>query len=164
MNKEYCKEKFWQWLETLIEAPAEELKGWAPCPYAKSARQRGEITIRWLTPGIEQDQIDIWSRELVTPVMVYMFDPRDMSADYTRELVELLNRKLMPLDRVLLEDHPDDPEVLNGLGLNFGHCGLILAQSLSKLNSAADQLRKQGYYESWPQENLQRVVTWRYIS
>jgi hypothetical protein len=96
--------------------------------------------------------------------MVYMFDPRDLSAEHTRKLVELLNETLMPLDLVLLDDHPDDPEVLNGLTMNFGHCGLILAQSLSKLNSAADQLKRQGYYDHWPQENLQRVVTWRYIS
>jgi hypothetical protein len=67
----------------------------------------------------------------------------------------------MPVDYVILEDHPDLPEFVNGVQMNFGFCGLLVIQKLNKLNNAADQLRKKGYYDMWNQEALDEVVTWR---
>ena len=32
------------------------------------------------------------------------------------------------VDIVALEDHPDDPEILNGVSMNFGKATLILVQ------------------------------------
>jgi hypothetical protein len=46
--------------------------------------------------------------------------------------------------------------------MNFGHCGLLVIQKLSKLNNAADKLKGQGYYDTWSQQALDEVVTWRY--
>jgi hypothetical protein len=68
----------------------------------------------------------------------------------------------MQKDFVALEDHPDDPEILNGVQMNFGKAPIVLFQRLSKINSAADNLRKRGYYDNWPQENYDDVVSWRY--
>jgi len=46
--------------------------------------------------------------------------------------------------------------------MNFGKCGLMILQRLSKLNTAADQLREKGYYDTWSKKNLDEVVNWRY--
>jgi hypothetical protein len=46
--------------------------------------------------------------------------------------------------------------------MNFGHCGLLVVQKITKLNNAADRLRSQGYYDSWNQRELDQVVSWRY--
>ena len=53
----------------------------------------------------------------------------------------------MNKDIVALEDHPNDPEILNGEAMNFGKCSLVLVQRLSKLNTASTILKKQGYYD-----------------
>jgi hypothetical protein len=63
---------------------------------------------------------------------------------------------------VVLEDHPDSEEFINGAKMNFGECGLMILQQLSKLNTAADQLKQKGYYATWSDENLDQVVNWRY--
>jgi hypothetical protein len=65
-------------------------------------------------------------------------------------------------DYVVLEDHPDSEEFINGVKMNFGECGLMILQRLSKLNKAADQLKDKGYYRTWSKENLDQVVHWRY--
>ena len=80
-----------------------------------------------------------------------------------QEIVHHLNSQLMPRNYVVLEDHPDSPEYVNGVRMNFGACGLLIIQRLDKLNAAADRLREQGYYASWSQASLDSVVNWRYI-
>ena len=67
----------------------------------------------------------------------------------------------MKKDVVILEDHPDAVETLNGVEMNFRKCGLLLVQKLSKLSTASDQLRENGYYDNWPKENYEDVVAWR---
>ena len=67
----------------------------------------------------------------------------------------------MPKDIVSLEDHPNDVEIVNGVQMNFGLCGIVLIQRLSKLNKASKILRKQGYYKNWSKQNLEDVVEWR---
>jgi hypothetical protein len=46
--------------------------------------------------------------------------------------------------------------------MNFGKCGLLLIQKLSKLNAASEQLKQKGYYDNWPAESLDYVVSWRH--
>ena len=68
----------------------------------------------------------------------------------------------MPMNYVILEDHPNIVENINGVCMNFGECGLMVLQKLDKLNNASDQLREKGYYKHWSQEDLDSVVSWRY--
>ena len=67
----------------------------------------------------------------------------------------------MQEDYVVLEDHPDKLEYVNGVNMNFGKCGLLLIQKLSKLNEASSQLKAKGYYDHWNQQVLDDVVNWR---
>jgi hypothetical protein len=62
----------------------------------------------------------------------------------------------------VLEDHPDSEEFINGVQMNFGKCGLMILQRLSKLNTATTQLKNKGYYDTWSEENLDQVVNWRH--
>ena len=63
---------------------------------------------------------------------------------------------------VLLEDHPQRQELVNGVEMNFGKAALVLAQRLNKLNDASVQLRDKGYYRHWDDAALNTVVTWRF--
>ena len=65
--------------------------------------------------------------------------------------------------RITLEDHPHDEEIINGAKMNFGKCILVLVQRLSAINEASNILKDRGYYANWSVENLNDVVSWRFI-
>lgn len=150
-----------KWMEEFVEKPHPGLGGWPPCPYARQARLSNNIDIR---PGINpltdclQSEYDVWDKE----VIVYWYDHTKFPADVFLADVEQANRKLLKKDIVSLEDHPDTEETINGVKMNFGYCAIIVIQKNSKLNTAADQLRDKGYYHNWSQDDLDKIVTWRY--
>ena len=75
--------------------------------------------------------------------------------DALAELVKVYNESfLMPRNYVALEDHPDDPEVVNGVVMNNGTYALALVQSLSDLNEKAQLVARKGFYDTWPEEYL----------
>ena len=95
-------------------------------------------------------------------VVVICFDHRTVDPRYLQDFVSETNDMLMPINYVILEDHPDIPEYINGVNMNFGKCGLMIMSKLDMLNKASDQIRAKGYYDVWSQEDLDNVVTWRY--
>jgi hypothetical protein len=60
-------------------------------------------------------------------------------------------------DLIALEDHPADPEIVNGIVMNQGKYALALVQSLSDLNEKAASMGKKGFYNTWPEEYLQAL-------
>ena len=69
---------------------------------------------------------------------------------------------LLAKDIVALDDHPETEEIIAGVKMNFGLCPIIVLQKNSKLNQSTDQLKEKGYYHSWSQSDLDKIVTWRY--
>lgn len=148
-----------------VEQPNEQLGGFAVCPYARAARANDQIAFKYCTVSefmevLREGMFDLDDKEVV----VIAFDHTTIDPVSLQEWVESVNRTaLMPLNYVVLEDHPDAPEYVNGVRMNFGECGLLILQRLDRLNEAADALRKQGYYDKWDQNSLDSVVAWRYI-
>ena len=56
-----------------------------------------------------------------------------------------------------MEDHPLDPEEVQGVNLNQGDYGLVLLQEKSKLEIARDWLETKDYYKNWSSEYKQEV-------
>lgn len=163
MNQEQIRSELNRWLVEFVEAANPALNGWPPCPYARAARLGGMIDIVFADVAEFVDVITISKEMLKTKdVVVVCFDPANISPENLQEFVASMNQTLMPQDYVILEDHPNAPEYVNGVKMNFGLCGLLVIQPLSKLNNAADKLKAQGYYDSWDQKALDEVVTWRY--
>jgi hypothetical protein len=76
--------------------------------------------------------------------------------------IELVNQEvLLPRDMIALEDHPDDPEIVNGVVMNQGQYALALVQSLSDLNTKAQQMAAKGFYHNWPEQYLQGLFQHR---
>ena len=149
-------------MKDFVEKPNPLLNNWAPCPYARQARIADKIAIIFsdhlkLTSTVEKNLPLLEDKD----VFIVCFDHTAISADEIGELVNTHNKLLMKKDVVILEDHPDSIEMLNGVEMNFGKCGLLLVQKLSKLSTASDQLRDKGYYDNWPKENYDDVVAWR---
>ena len=146
-----------------IEVPNPNLGDWAPCPYARQARVNNNVSIKFssvaeLTQAVHESVEELDSKEVV----VVCFDHNNINPVELQEYVEGMNKTLIAKNYVILEDHPWTPEYINGVCMNFGHCGLLVIQKLDKLNSASNQLREKGYYNSWSQEDLDSVVSWRY--
>jgi len=149
----------------VLEQPNEKLGGFPVCPYSRAARVNDRIAFKYCTVSefmevLREGMTDLDSKEVV----VIAFDHTTIDPVALQEWVESVNRTaLMPVNHVVLEDHPDAPEYVNGVRMNFGECGLLILQRLDQLNAAADRLREQGYYDKWDQQSLDSVVAWRYI-
>ena len=153
-------EEIKQWVEEFVSVKNEKLDK-IPCPFAKQAILQD--TIKYVSTTRIGDNllelIDNWSDRY--EVVVLYTETELYSASEVSDIVKRFNKLAMPRDIVALEDHPDDPEILNGVEMNFGKAILILVQRLSKLNKASDILKKRGYYDDWPEENYNDVVAWR---
>ena len=163
MDKDLITQELDQWLQDFVEKPHVGLENWAPCPYARKARLDKQIKI--LFSGIPDLKHETWAclpSLTLQEVVIICFDHEQINVSELQKLVMDWNTELMPQDYVILEDHPDAPEHVNGVHMNFGKCGLLLIQKLSKLNDASDKLRAGGYYNVWSDDALAQVVTWRY--
>jgi hypothetical protein len=159
MDEQSVRLKLNQWLVDFVEKPNPLLNNWPPCPYARQARLSNKIHIVFDSPL----EIAQYISNLDTyDAVVLCFDHAKFSASQIELFTQHINSILIWQDCVVLEDHPDSVELINGVKMNFEDCGLMVLQRLSKLNTAADQLKEKGYYTTWSKENMDEVVTWRY--
>ena len=153
-----------KWVEEFVSVHNDEL-GTVPCPYAKNAMLKNTIAYKEFNGDIRFQLYEIvndgWDD--TNEVLVLYANTHDMSVEELQAVVLQFNTTCSHLnkDLVALEDHPNDPEEVNGVTMNFGKGILVLVQRLSKLNKASNILKKQGYYDNWSQENIDDVVTWR---
>jgi hypothetical protein len=163
MNKSKIVEQLTEWMINFVETPNDKLGDFPPCPYARQARINNKIQIDFATPDEFMSKVADSTKLLdIKDVVVICFDHNMISPVDLQEWVNTTNKDIMTDNYVILEDHPDAPEYVNGVKMNFGICGLLILQKLNKLNSAADQLREKGYYTQWDKQALNEVVNWRY--
>ena len=163
LNQEEIRQKLTDWMVNFVEQSNPMLGSWAPCPYARQARINNKIEIKFCEVADFNTVIKSSTEDLTTKdVVVVCFDHNDIGPEALQEWITDVNKSmLLPQDYVILEDHPNSPEYINGVNMNFGACGLLVIQRLSKLTDAADQLRSKGYYDHWNDQELNSVVTWR---
>jgi hypothetical protein len=159
MDEPVIRQQLEQWLTNFVEQPNPLLNNWSPCPYARQARLSNKIFTVFDSPL----EIHQYTNKLEDyDAVILCFDHTKFSAGQIELFTTHVNSILMWQDYVVLEDHPDSEEYVNEVKMNFGKCGLMILQRLSKLNTAANQLKNKGYYNTWSQENLDEVVNWRY--
>jgi hypothetical protein len=150
------------WIETFVEVPHPALGGWAPCPYARRARLDQDFEVRLgLTPI--HDLIKISKNGLGgKSVIIIAYDPKSYThAEFSAELTTANQKFLLPNNLLVLEDHPEDPEIVNGVSMNQGTYALALVQSLSDLNEKSKLVARKGFYDTWPEEYLQALFQHR---
>lgn len=164
LNQHKITDQLYHWLKTFVEIPHPQLGNWPPCPFARQARLDSTMVVKFCEVNefqkVIQESIQILTQK---EVVVVCFDHTQINSAELQLWVEQINKSsLMPMGFVVLEDHPDYPEYVNGIKMNFNYCGLLVIQSLKKLNYHADQLRNKGYYNCWDQPALDQIVAWRY--
>jgi hypothetical protein len=148
-------------MATFVEVPHPALGGWAPCPYARRARLDRDFEVR-LGRNPFEDLIAVSYGILTKSVTIFVYDPKFHPYDKFHDEIEFANiNHLVPRDMIALEDHPADPEMVNGVSMNQGTYALALVQSLSDLNAKAKTMAQKGFYTTWPEDYLQALFQHR---
>lgn len=155
MNFQLARQSVLHWLENFVEQPNTKLGGWAPCPYARAARLCDRVDIRpGQCPKRDSEEVDLTSYD----VIIWLYDPAEFTSDMFNDAVEHINKTLLlPRGLFALADHPNSPEQVLGVTMNYGEAAMILVQSLDKLQDNARTLARRGYYDNWPEEYLQEL-------
>jgi len=162
MNIEQVQSDIEAWMVNFLEVPHPALGGWSPCPYARSARiKRTYSVLLGIDPYYDlknRGRQGMGDREVV----IYAYDPAQWSHEqFSASIAQANTEFLLSRDILALEDHPDDPEIVNGVCMNQGTYALALVQSLSDLNAKARLMANKGFYHTWPEQYLQSLFQHR---
>ena len=162
MEIEQVKQDIENWIVNFVEVPHPALGGWAPCPYARSARMKRSFEI-YIGMDPYYDLKNRARRGMGDKeVVIYVYDPVEWPHELFAPSIENANTEhLLRKDMLALEDHPSDVENVNGVIMNQGKYALALVQSLSDLNQKAQQMATKGFYHTWPEEYLQALFQHR---
>lgn len=162
LNLDSVKQDIEQWIVNFVEVPHPALGGWPPCPYARAARLKRSYDIRLgVDPYYDLRNQARWGMG-TWEVIVFVYDAAQWNHDIFNTSVESANSEyLVKQDILALADHPNDPEIVNGVCMNQGTYALALVQSLSDLDAKAKQIARQGFYHNWPESYLQPLFQHR---
>jgi hypothetical protein len=162
MDLAQVKKDILEWVENFVEKPHPALGGWPPCPYARAARLKGTVAV-YLGTDPYFDLKNFNKRGLGSmEVVIYAYNPVEWNYElFHSSLTQANTDFLLSNDLIVLEDHPADPEIVNGVSMNQGQYALAMCQSLSDLNTQAKQMDSKGFYHSWPEEYLTELFQHR---
>jgi hypothetical protein len=150
-----------RWMETFVEVPHPALGGWAPCPYARKARLDSDFLVRLgVNPYFDLKVVS--HTGIAQSVVVFVYESTAYSYEQFHTHIESANQEfLISQDLLALEDHPEAPEIVNGVVMNQGTYALTLVQNLTDLNVKARHMASKGFYATWPEDYLQELFQHR---
>jgi hypothetical protein len=162
LNLDTVKQDIETWIQNFVEVPHPALGGWAPCPYARRARLDQDYAVR---VGVNPyfDLLNVARDGLGgKSVLILAYDPNEFFYAQFNSDVRAANQEvLVARDLLALEDHPGNPEIVNGVAMNQGTYALVLIQSLSDLDQKARAMASRGFYATWPEDYLQELFEHR---
>lgn len=154
------KSKIQEWI-TSIQAP-NQIGKFPVCPFAAKAMASKRVEVN---PIENLDNIvwDIYNVDLesIDVSIFYLTEYEQYTSEELRELMFKLNKLFNIHDKVILENDPRHPFIINGHTTTFDGCYLILVQGLDLLNKHAEILKLTDYYSYWTKEQYNEVVSWR---
>jgi hypothetical protein len=158
MELDQLRQDILSWSENFVEKPHPALGGWPPCPFARSARLKNTIGIFVGTDPYydlkNRSNQGMGSYEVV----IYAYDPAEWNHELFHSSLEQANQDFLQAnDLIALEDHPHDPEVVNGIVMNQGQYALALVQPLADLDQRAAGMAAKGFYDTWPEPYLKQL-------
>lgn len=150
-----------RWIANFVEVPHPALGGWAPCPYARKARLDRDFEVRiGVNPYF--DLRVVAQTGIAKSVVIFVYDSTTYTAKQFHVMIESANTEfLLSKDLLALEDHPDLPELVNGVSMNQGTYALALVQSFTDLDNKARAIARKGFYATWPEDYLQSLFQHR---
>ena len=153
-------EQLQEWME-YIQQPG-KLGNNPICPFAAKAVKQKRVDVIALTDfkDLEMliDEVDVTKFD----VSIFYFEQYlDYSIEELENKVKYLNSIFKAQDKVVLDNDPRNPFVINGHQTTFNGCYLYVVQSLSDLTQASNRLKMGDYYSYWTQAQYDEVVGWR---
>lgn len=152
-----------KWADEFLAVPQELLNSLPVCPYAKKALQDNHVKfIRTHNYVIDIDQaLTTWDDTV--HALLFVCDDDIDPTEFVDNIADL-NKKFLPHDLVLLEDHVKIEEPFHGINFNNGKYNIVIVQRLHIINDASRQLERNGYYVNWSDDMYDDVVRWRFES
>jgi hypothetical protein len=149
------------WVENFVEVPHPALGNWAPCPYARRARLEGDMDIRiGVNPYFDLKVVA--QTGITKSVVIFVYESTAYTPEQFHTQLDSANKEfLLARNLLVLEDHPEVPELVNGVCMNQGTYALAMVQSLSDLNQKARVLASKGFYHAWPESYLSELFIHR---
>lgn len=162
LTLETVKQDIEKWIVNFVEVPHPNLGGWPPCPYARKSRLEQSYEVRLGTDPIVDLRNISFNGLGDKQVIVLAYDPERWPHEEFAESLNYANTHyLVANDILVLEDHPGDPEIVNGVCMNQGTYALALVQGLTDLNEKATAMARKGFYDAWPEDYLQDLFKYR---
>lgn len=132
------------------------------CPYAAKAIADKKVTIKSIEniDGIK-NHIESVNTDEMDVTIFYLPQYENYNIEELRDLVFELNKEFNNLDKVILDNDPRTPFIVNGVQTSFDGCYLMIIQGLKDLTKHSNILKSTDYYSYWTKEQLDEVVTWR---
>ena len=144
-----------------IQSPKRELGNKPICPFAKAAIQHKQYTITECTLQTIHDQIDQCDVQQYAVHIFYLPTYTQHTTQSLQDITYKLNDHFKPQDKVVLENDPRVPFIIQGVTTTFSDCYLWIVQSLSDLTIKSNLLKSTDYYSYWTKQQIDEVVTWR---
>lgn len=150
-----------RWMANFLEVPHPELGGWPPCPYARRARLDRDFEVRLgVNPYFDLKVVS--QTGIAKSVVIFVYESTAYTAKQFAIQIESANTEfLLSQDLLALEDHPDLPEVVNGVSMNQGTYALALVQNLTDLNTKTRLVAQKDFYHGWPKDYLHKLFAHR---
>jgi len=165
MDKTKILAEFNSWIKNFLEKPNKAFGGWSPCPYVRNSRLSNKLHIVFTDYNTINNDISNNLDQLKTKDCVaFLFDHNEIGFCDAHNIMLDFNESMMKNNYVIIIDHPDMQEDVNGQNINFNQCAILLLFKLDHLNKLADALKKKGYFDFWPKGSYEERISWRYVS
>ena len=132
------------WVLNVLSKPNKVFNNLPPCPYAKKAWVEGRVQVI----GDYFEDFEALLRD-ESDLYIMTFND-DVSKEEFYEEIDYMRERLGN-DYIILDDHPDEIEEVDGFNLNFGK-PVAFIQSRQKLTEHREELKKTKYYDNWTEE------------
>ena len=152
-----------KWFDHLI-IPREELSNMPICPFAKTAINNRQYSVEETTLDTILFQASIANVKVYKVCIFYLPNYQEYEIEALEVKTKVLNHTLSQTNKVILDNDPRNPFVINGVTTTFPDCYLWIVQDLIDLTSKSNSLKFTDYYKYWTQKQIDEVVTWRNLT
>lgn len=149
---------------THIQTPKQELGGMPICPFAKAAIASKQYMIEQCSLEDIDEKVNECDIQKYKVCIFYLPTYKEYIVEELEQKTKQLTDKYRKDDKVILDNDPRNPFIIQGVTTTFDECYLWIVQSLEDLTQKSNILKTTDYYKYWTKDQIDEVVTWRTIN
>lgn len=131
------------------------------CPFAKAAIANKQYIIEQCSVENIDQKVNDCDIQKYKVCIFYLPTYEQYTVEELEQKTKLLSEKYYTEDKVMLDNDPRNPFLIQGVKTTFDQCYLWIVQSLEDLTQKSNILKTTDYYKYWTKEQIDEVVTWR---